>query len=221
MRVAPNGHFTSSTISSLQKLDTLKCEFISKDDGVGKHLPLKLALPQNLRKLTLEGCTISWENMTVIGSLPNLEVLKLRNFDFDGSVWEPNEGEFTKLKYLLIEVSSLEQWHADYTHFPRLQHLCLSFCSKLEAIPPEFGDIASLEMIELCKCSSSVVASAMLIQEEQQSLGNEGLRVRVNSNSDYRNSHSNTSLRKVLRLSSGRVQLLASMAALRFLDAAR
>ncbi|KAK4383491.1 putative late blight resistance proteinR1A-10 [Sesamum angolense] len=54
----------------LQKLDTLKCEFISKDDGVGKHLPLKLALPQNLRKLTLQGCTISWENMTVIGSLP-------------------------------------------------------------------------------------------------------------------------------------------------------
>ncbi|KAL0335575.1 UNVERIFIED_CONTAM: putative late blight resistance proteinR1A-10 [Sesamum radiatum] len=181
----------------LQKLDTLKCEFISRDDGVGKHLPLKLALPQNLRKLTLQGCTISWENMTVIGSLPNLEVLKLRNFDFEGSVWEPNEGEFTKLKYLLIHESSLEQWLADYTHFPRLQHLCLNFCSKLEAIPPEFGDIASLEMIELYKSSSSVVASAMLIQEETQSLGNEGLRVRVNSKSDYLNSYSNTSLRKV------------------------
>ncbi|KAK4383493.1 putative late blight resistance proteinR1A-10 [Sesamum angolense] len=205
----------------LQKLDTLKCEFISRDDGVGKHLPLKLALPQNLRKLTLQGCIISWENMTVIGSLPNLEVLKLRDFDFEGSVWEPNEGEFTKLKYLLIRNNSLEQWHADYTHFPRLQHLCLSFCNKLEAIPPEFGDIASLEMIELYKCSSSVVASALLIQEEQQSLGNEGLRVRVNSKSDYLNSHSNTSLRKALRLNSGPVQLLAGMAALRFLDAKR
>ncbi|KAK4381563.1 putative late blight resistance proteinR1A-4 [Sesamum angolense] len=46
----------------LQKLDTLKCEFSSKH-GVGKHLPLKLALPLNLRKLTLTFCTISWENM--------------------------------------------------------------------------------------------------------------------------------------------------------------
>ncbi|KAK4383495.1 hypothetical protein Sango_2769500 [Sesamum angolense] len=179
------------------KLDTLKCEFISKDDGVGKHLPLKLALPLNLRKLTLQGCTISWENMSVIGSLPNLEVLKLRNFEFEGSVWEPNEGEFTKLKYLLIHISSLEQWHADYTHFPQLQHLCLSFCSMLEAIPPEFGDIASLETIELYTCSSSVVDSAMLIQEDQQNLGNEGFRVRVTSYSDYFHSKFHTSLRKV------------------------
>ncbi|KAL0335574.1 UNVERIFIED_CONTAM: putative late blight resistance proteinR1A-10 [Sesamum radiatum] len=204
----------------LQKLDTLKCEF-SKDDGVGKRLPLKLALPLNLRKLTLQGCTISWENMTVIGSLPNLEVLKLRDFEFEGSVWEPNEGEFTKLKYLLIEESSLEQWHADYTHFPRLQHLCLSFCSMLEAIPPEFGDIASLEMIELYKCSTSVVDSAMLIQEDQQSLGNEGFRVRVNSYSDYFDSKFDTSLRKVLRAKSIRTLLMTNLAAQRFMEAKR
>ncbi|KAK4402254.1 putative late blight resistance proteinR1B-23 [Sesamum angolense] len=205
----------------LQKLDTLKCEFISKDDGVGKHLPLKLALPLNLRKLTLQGCTISWENMSVIGSLPNLEVLKLRNFEFEGSVWEPNEGEFTKLKYLLIHISSLEQWHADYTHFPQLQHLCLSFCSMLEAIPPEFGDIASLETIELYTCSSSVVDSAMLIQEDQQNLGNEGFRVRVTSYSDYFHSKFHTSLRKVLRAKSTRTHLLSSLAAQRFLEAKR
>ncbi|KAL0384894.1 UNVERIFIED_CONTAM: putative late blight resistance proteinR1A-10 [Sesamum radiatum] len=181
----------------LQKVESLKCEFIAKDDLTRKHSPPKLAFPVNLRKLSLYGCIISWENMTVIGSLPNLEVLKLRTFAFEGSVWEPNEGEFTKLKYLLIQDTSLEQWHADSTHFPQLRCLCLNFCRKLEAIPSEIGDIGSLEMIELCDCSSSVVASAMLIQEEQQSLGNEGLRVRVNSYGEYFNSHMDTSLRKV------------------------
>ncbi|KAK4427732.1 putative late blight resistance proteinR1A-10 [Sesamum alatum] len=180
----------------LQKLETLKCNFILEDHRVGKHLPFELALPQNLIKLALSGCTISWKNITVVGSLPNLQVLKLRYFDFEGSVWEPNEGEFTKLKYLLIEGTSLEHWHADATHFPQLGHLCLNFCRKLEAIPPEVGEIATLEILELCECSSSVVASAMLIQEEQQSLGNEGLRVRVNSRGDYFNSHENNSRRK-------------------------
>ncbi|KAL0421961.1 UNVERIFIED_CONTAM: putative late blight resistance proteinR1A-10 [Sesamum latifolium] len=180
----------------LRKRETLKCEFY-RDDRVGNRLAFKLALPLNLRKLTLIGCTISWENMTVIGSLSNLEVLKLRSFDFEGSIWEPNEGEFTKLKYLFFHDTSLEHWHADSTHFPQLRHLCLNFCHKLEAIPPEIGDIGSLEMIELCECSSSAMASAILILEEQQSMGNEGLRVRVNSHGDYLNSHFKTSLRKV------------------------
>ncbi|KAL0384889.1 UNVERIFIED_CONTAM: putative disease resistance protein [Sesamum radiatum] len=204
----------------LQKLETLKCEF-DRDDRVGNRLAFKLALPLNLRKLTLNGCTISWENMTVIGSLPNLEVLKLRSFDFEGSVWKPNEGEFTKLMYLLIHDTSLEHWHADSTHFPQLRHLCLNFCSNLEAIPPEIGDIGSLEMIELCECSSSVVASAMLIQEEQQSLGNDGLRVRINSDVDYLNSHFKTSLRKVQSPRSQSLSRYTNLAVQAFLKASR
>ncbi|KAL0421959.1 UNVERIFIED_CONTAM: putative late blight resistance proteinR1A-10 [Sesamum latifolium] len=181
----------------LHKLETFKCVFVTRDASARQPLPLNIAFPPNLKKLTLSGCRISWERMTVVGSLSNLEVLKLRDNAFEGSVWEPDEGEFTKLKYLLIESDRLEHWCADHTHFPQLQHLCLSFCSWLKTIPPEIGDIGSLEMIELFECSSSAVASAMLIQEEQQSLGNEGLRVRVNSYDDYFKARRNTSLRKV------------------------
>ncbi|KAK4427734.1 putative late blight resistance proteinR1A-10 [Sesamum alatum] len=180
----------------LHKLETLKCVFIAKDDLVRKPLPLNLVFPLELKRLTLTGCRISWEKMTIIGSLPNLEVLKLRDYAFEGSVWEPNEGEFTKLKYLLIDRNELEHWYADSTHFLQLQHVCLNHCFELEAIPTEIGDNGALEMIELFRCRSSVVASAMLIQEEQQSLGNEGLRVRVNSYRDYVESLDSTSLRK-------------------------
>ncbi|KAK4427733.1 putative late blight resistance proteinR1A-10 [Sesamum alatum] len=181
----------------LHKLETLKCVFITRDAQAKEPLPLNLAFPLNLRKLTLSGCRISWEKMTVVGSLPNLEVLKLRDNAFAGSMWEPNEGEFTKLKYLLIESNHLEDWCANHTHFPQLRHLCLNFCTWLKAIPSDIGDIGTLETIELFECNSSVVASAMLIQEEQESLGNEGLRVRVNSYDDYFKARRNTSLRKV------------------------
>ncbi|KAL0335538.1 UNVERIFIED_CONTAM: hypothetical protein Sradi_4765700 [Sesamum radiatum] len=155
-------------------------------------LPSNLAFPPNLKKLTLSGCKIPWEKITVVGSLSNLEVLKLRDYAFDGLVWEANEGEFTKLKYLLID----SEVHGCRT-FSTTWHLCLNFCDELVKIPAEIGDIATLEMIELCGCRPSAVASAMLIQEEQRSCGNEDFRVRVSSVHDYLTSQRSTSLRKI------------------------
>ncbi|KAL0385150.1 UNVERIFIED_CONTAM: putative late blight resistance proteinR1A-10 [Sesamum radiatum] len=170
----------------LHHLETLKCLFIEKGDQRFQPLPINLAFPQSLKKLTLSGCRISWEKMTTaVGSLHNLEILKLKDYACEGSVWEPNEGEFTKLKFLLIDLTTLEHWRVDPTHFPQLRHLSLSFCNFLEEIPSEIGDIETLELLELYKCSPSAVASAMLIQEEQQSLENHGLRVRIDSSDHY------------------------------------
>ncbi|XP_011088084.2 putative late blight resistance protein homolog R1A-10 [Sesamum indicum] len=70
----------------LHKLETLKCVFVTRDASARQPLPLNLAFPPNLKKLTLSGCRISWEKMIVVGSLPNLEVLKLRDNAFEGSV---------------------------------------------------------------------------------------------------------------------------------------
>ncbi|KAK4427068.1 putative late blight resistance proteinR1A-10 [Sesamum alatum] len=181
----------------LHHLETLKCLFIATDYRVTAPLPINLAFPPSLKKLTLSGCRISWEKMTVVGSLHNLEVLKLKDYAFEGSIWETKEGEFTKLKYLLIYMNSLEHWRANSTHFPQLRHISLDFCNKLAAIPSEIGDIQTLELLELSECSSSAVASAMLIQEEQQNLENDGLRVRINSIRDNYNSDKDTSLKKV------------------------
>ncbi|KAK4371819.1 hypothetical protein RND71_007203 [Anisodus tanguticus] len=49
----------------------------------------------------------------------------------------------------------------------------------LEQIPFDFAEIQTLQLIELHKCKLSVIASAEQIQEEQQSLGNDDLVVRV------------------------------------------
>ncbi|KAL0335859.1 UNVERIFIED_CONTAM: hypothetical protein Sradi_4797800 [Sesamum radiatum] len=183
----------------LHQLETLKCLFTVTDYTTAPpDIALALAFPPSLKKLTLTGCNIPWEKMTVVGSLPNLEVLKLKERAFEGSLWEPKEGEFTKLKFLFIELNSLEHWKVDREHFPQLQHLCLSYCFSLEVIPSEIGEIGTLETFELYECLDSAVKSAMLMQEEQQSLGNYGLRVRVLSENEYSNSYmKSTSVRKV------------------------
>ncbi|KAL0318478.1 UNVERIFIED_CONTAM: Disease resistance protein RPP13 [Sesamum angustifolium] len=140
----------------------------------------ELDFPHSLKKLILLSCRISWEDMTIIGSLPNLEVLMLQKDAFDCEKWEPSEGEFPQLKFLFISSSNLEYWHAESTHFPKLENLVLFGCLKLKEIPSDIGEIPTLESISLCLCSSSAVASAKEILMEQRSLGNDDFRVSVN-----------------------------------------
>ncbi|KAL0385151.1 UNVERIFIED_CONTAM: putative late blight resistance proteinR1A-10 [Sesamum radiatum] len=139
----------------LHHLQTLKCLFIATDFLCSRPLPVNLAFPQSLKELTLSGFQFSQENMTVVGSLHNLEVLKLKDCAFEGSVWEPKEGEFTRLSFLLIELTSLEHWRANSTHFPQLRHLRLRYCFMLATIPSEIGDIQALELLELHECTPS------------------------------------------------------------------
>ncbi|KAL2553438.1 Disease resistance protein (CC-NBS-LRR class) family [Forsythia ovata] len=163
---------------NLHQLETFKCHFVPKSRRKPLvPLAVDFAFPPNLKKLTLSGCRISWKNMSTFGSLPNLEVLKLKYFDFEDSVWKTNEGEFRKLKFLHIGSNNLEFWEVEGTHLPSLQCLSLRRCPDLKCIPSEIGEIPTLQVIALFGCKQSVVTSAYSIQEEQQDLGNDGLQV--------------------------------------------
>ncbi|XP_047978947.1 putative late blight resistance protein homolog R1A-10 [Salvia hispanica] len=73
----------------LLKLEKLKLEMHSS------FVPrLKPVFPPSLKKLELSGEWISWRDMTIVGSLPNLQVLKLKNYACSGEHWETIEGEF-------------------------------------------------------------------------------------------------------------------------------
>ncbi|KAL0356978.1 UNVERIFIED_CONTAM: hypothetical protein Scaly_1383500 [Sesamum calycinum] len=135
--------------------------------------------PPKLVKLTLSGTSLPWEDMVELSMLPKLEVLKLRNYAFSGSVWKCREGGFPRLKFLLIGSTNLEIWEADGTHFPNLQHLVLRHCRFLKEIPYGISEAPLLEKIELHCCKDSVAMSARHLQEEQQSLGNDGLTVHI------------------------------------------
>ncbi|KAL0357578.1 UNVERIFIED_CONTAM: putative late blight resistance proteinR1A-10 [Sesamum calycinum] len=166
-------------LATLHKLETLtlRIEFPIPIPHV--VYPGKLAFPLQLRKLTLRGLNLPWCNMTIIGTLPNLEVLKLLGNAFRGPEWRSIEGEFCQLKLLVLECLDIVQWRADDTHFPRLQKLTIRSCDQLEEIPSCIGDISTLQLIELVDCHPSAMTSAQQIQEDQQSLGNNDLEVRM------------------------------------------
>lgn len=166
-------------LSSLHCLDTLKLLF-SLRFGRSSIISRWNAFPPNLRSLTLSGSHLPWRDMATIGKMPNLEVLKLKDSAFVGHVWETVDGGFIRLKFLLLENNELEEWILTSTHFPSLRHLVLRLCEALEEIPCDIGEIPTLEMIELYSCGRSAVSSARRILEEQRSMGNDVLEVRIN-----------------------------------------
>ncbi|KAF3647727.1 putative agamous-like MADS-box protein AGL62-like [Capsicum annuum] len=169
-------------LALLPQLEALKIVGLKPPVQVPK-LSLHLdALPENLKKLTLSFTYLPWESMSSLCRLPNLEVLKLKNYAFTGPKWEHIEEGFVSLKLLLIEVSDLEEWSASNDHFPCLEHLVLKSCLRLNSIPHDLGDIPTLQIIEVENSSQSAAFSAKEIQEEQQSFGNDTLEVRIERN---------------------------------------
>ncbi|KAL2524630.1 Disease resistance protein RPP13 [Abeliophyllum distichum] len=169
------GYYCLNNLVRLQKLESFKCLLHVSSPSFLQNL----IFPPSLKKVTMTGGFLPWKEMTTIGSLPNLEVLKLKSGAFVGPEWEPNEGEFVELKYLLMQNIYLKDWRADTIHFPRIQRLIIKTCYCLTEIPRGIGEVPTLELIELHDCSSSLETSAKQIQEEQLSFGNEGLQVRI------------------------------------------
>ncbi|XP_059656688.1 putative late blight resistance protein homolog R1B-16 [Cornus florida] len=135
--------------------------------------------PPNLKELTLSKTHLAWEEMSIIGSLPNLESLKLEFHACVGPLWETSDGGFCRLKFLRFYYMNIEQWNASSNHFPVLEHLVLHRCRKLEKIPSDLGNIDTLQMIEVSCCSDSVIYSAKQIQEYQLDIANEILKIHI------------------------------------------
>ncbi|XP_051116843.1 late blight resistance protein R1-A-like [Andrographis paniculata] len=162
----------------LRRLEELRISFNINMQS-GNSLGSSFAFPENLKKLSLFRCKLHWNEMTAVGSLPSLRVLMLKDYSFSGEEWKPVKGEFQQLKFLLMEGLNLKHWRADNTHFPRLQHLKIYECYRLEKIPDKIGEIGTLESITVYDSSMGARNSAKDILEEQRSEGNDDLRVFV------------------------------------------
>ncbi|KAL2531445.1 Disease resistance protein RPP13 [Abeliophyllum distichum] len=170
IRSSPNYSF-----DFLNQLKSLKIE----SDHLSSNL---FSLPLNLKQLTLTYAHMSPEQMEIIGKLKYLEVLKLQNVCFGGNQWDTSEGGFPQLKFLKLYGVQIVEWNAASDHFPRLQQLVLEFCYHLKMIPPNLGDIPTLQMIKVYKCTKAIEESAKQIQEEQGDNGNEELKFIIISN---------------------------------------
>ncbi|GKD60730.1 putative late blight resistance protein homolog R1B-16, partial [Tanacetum coccineum] len=134
--------------------------------------------PETLKKLTLSNTRLDWAQIWTFVGLPNLEVLKLKTHACSGEEWGASDGKtFERLKVLKLHDLELCQWEFRNNNFPGLRRLVVRRCSKLNSIPSDLGKIWTLEVIEVSGCSSSALESALEIQKEQQSLGNDFLKV--------------------------------------------
>ncbi|KAL2243739.1 UNVERIFIED_CONTAM: Disease resistance RPP13-like protein 4 [Sesamum indicum] len=170
MAMRLSGDYSLAQLNKLESLSLYLGNFGLEDVG----------FPTSLKKLRLSDCEIPWKKMTIIGSsLPNLEVLKLYDA-FVGPEWSPIEGEFLRLKVLVIMSSELSHWGAEEIHFPKLHGLYLEDMRRLKEIPLSIGDIYTLQSIHLRgRFSVSATNSAVEIFKDQKEKGNETLQVYV------------------------------------------
>ncbi|PHT26509.1 hypothetical protein CQW23_33879 [Capsicum baccatum] len=78
--------------------------------------------PRTLKKVTLRGWKLPWEQMMILCELPKLEVLKIKDYAFQGSEWEPIDERFQQLKFLLLDGTDLIHWKASSFQFPKLEN---------------------------------------------------------------------------------------------------
>ncbi|XP_051136698.1 putative late blight resistance protein homolog R1A-10 [Andrographis paniculata] len=140
-------------LACLDELEKLKFQVLDfATTSRGRLKPWKLAFPKSLKKLTLSGCRIHWLWLKIVGALPKIRVLKLRNDACRGGEWKPLEGHFGELRSLELENVDLVRWVAEPIHFPRLRRLTIKSCPQLKMIPQGLSNISTLQKIELVDC---------------------------------------------------------------------
>ncbi|KAF7124289.1 hypothetical protein RHSIM_Rhsim12G0206900 [Rhododendron simsii] len=171
-------------LTTLEQLVTLKLlnDVFPEPPSESKlqRLPQCHKFPPNLKRLTLADTFLEWEQMHVLGMLPKLEELKLKDNAFTGVRWRLVDGDFQKLKALQIWKTDLVYLEAKADHFPSLQHFVLKDCTRLWEIPSSLGNVKTLQTIKLHQTSRTAADSARKIKlQRQESKVYNGLKVDI------------------------------------------
>nr|GMC88431.1 putative late blight resistance protein homolog R1B-14 [Ipomoea batatas] len=158
----------SSLFKNLGELKLLEKLKLLNHGGNVLRLPQKYEFPQKIKKLTLSNTHLEWTELSILGSLEYLEVLKLTEYAFKGEEWEPSKGGFPCLQFLRIERTDLKTWKASSLHFPLLKSLILRQCLHLEEVPPSLADIDNLQEMELNRTNPRAAQSAWNILQIKQ-----------------------------------------------------
>ncbi|XP_019160222.1 PREDICTED: uncharacterized protein LOC109156819 [Ipomoea nil] len=165
------GVYLFDNVRKLHNLQNLKLvhEPANDQSSTIRNFPQDDKFPSKLRQLTLSNTSIDWKHICVLGSLNELEVLKLKNQL--GEYWDVNNTVFKSLRILHIGRTNLVRWTCEKSSFPVLNKLYLSHCTSLEAVPLAFKDVKSLKFMELFCTNKNVAASAITIREQKQKDG--------------------------------------------------
>ncbi|KAK1355048.1 hypothetical protein POM88_048304 [Heracleum sosnowskyi] len=177
--ITKSGNLEIPDLGLLVHLETLKLLNTIPLFKSGRFSDL-ISFPESLKSLSISNTYLDWREASIFELTPNLEVLKMKLNSFVGIDWETSPEAFHRLKYLKIEELDIVTWTASSNHFPVLQRLQVYRCSNLTEIPEDFGNIYTLECIELSGCSNAATESARVIQKEQESNGNDWLQILLN-----------------------------------------
>ncbi|XP_016513095.1 putative late blight resistance protein homolog R1A-3 [Nicotiana tabacum] len=168
--VTPSGATSQDLLRRLKfSMESTSLPLLPTDDALPHLLlPPPDAFPQRLKKLAFSGTCLQWMDLSIVGKLPKLEVLKLENDACIGDEWEVVDEGFPYLKLLLLERLKIRYWRASCDHFPCLERLFLERCLGLDSIPQDFTDITTLALINVSSCAESVGNSAKQIQQDIQ-----------------------------------------------------
>ncbi|XP_019164695.1 PREDICTED: putative late blight resistance protein homolog R1A-3 [Ipomoea nil] len=165
MDVKQGGVSLFDNLHKLDRLENLKLINDAVQSNKLRSFPHAEKFPRRLRKMTLSNTAFKWKDLSALESLDELEVLKLEDNAFRGKFCDVRSVVFKQLQYFRIQSSDLVSWTASKDSFPVLKCLFLRNCTKLEAVPVEFGEIESLKLLELYCTNKGAVNSAQKIQE--------------------------------------------------------
>ncbi|XP_031100805.1 putative late blight resistance protein homolog R1A-10 [Ipomoea triloba] len=160
------------TLSHFKQLENIKF-YGTKSLKKIALVPKPYDFPPKLKKLKFSVTMMKLEIMTILGRLPNLQVLQLEKDAFDDSEteWEQVEEGFPKLEVLVFKDQTLCRWIDCSFSFPRLECLVLKSCRSLESLPYDcLSGCPCLKLIELERCDYSVLESAKKIQNDGDGL---------------------------------------------------
>ncbi|KAL3628913.1 hypothetical protein CASFOL_027959 [Castilleja foliolosa] len=182
-----NFGFFSNFSSLYDNFDSFKCVVVNPVFGTHDFVSssIRPSFSIQVRKITLSGCGFSWDYMSVISELPNLQVLKLRLHAFRGKVCDLSRDMFGRLRYLLLEDLDVECWKADGPNcFPVLEHLIIRHCYELQDIDPSLDGVLTLGELEV---DNSSLHTEDWAREMEKRKNDVDFRVQIHSSRDGNN----------------------------------
>ncbi|GJN09783.1 hypothetical protein PR202_ga27818 [Eleusine coracana subsp. coracana] len=119
---------------------------LNKFDVLNK-LPNSQLFPQTLRQLRLHAVVITEDPMPILEKLPCLVVLELSGY-VGKTMYCTGEG-FPLLQELEVVRFSTEEWITEIGAMPRLSHLTLYLCEKMDVLPEGLLHLLSLNELTL------------------------------------------------------------------------
>ncbi|RAL48793.1 hypothetical protein DM860_001113 [Cuscuta australis] len=157
-------------LGRLKKLKLVNDVVLVSDDSEFRlvGLPHSRCFPPNLRRLTLSNTFLGWEHISTLVGIKSLEVLKLKDNAFSGTIWHAAvDHVFPSLQLLHIINADIVSWVVSADNLPSLSCLVLKNCEKLECIPIDLGN--NLELLEIERLGRPAVHSAKRIEELKRS----------------------------------------------------